>query len=155
LSPVGTAFAAPGEDTPPAVAVDGGGKSGQIPESATFSGLSDRWRTLMPEMGVPGMAVVVVENDRIIMQECLGIRDPQTKEPVTPNTLFFIAAGTKSLVAMTAAQLADQGKIDLDAPVKKYLPRFELANPDVASSHYNSRSLVSTLGHRELRDQLC
>ena len=60
-----------------------------------------------------------------ILQECLGIRDPRTQEPVTPDTLFFIAAGTKPFTAMAVEQLAEQGKMDLDAPVRKYLPRSE------------------------------
>ncbi len=118
-----------GSANPPAV------KQGSGPQtSSALQGLSEQWGKLMRELNVPGMAVAVVQGDQVTLLEGFGIRDPQTNAPVTPNTVFFLADSTKSIVAMAVAKLADDGRIDLDAPVQKYLPSFELANLDVSAT---------------------
>lgn len=93
-----------------------------------FEGLSKRWGQAMRDLGVPGMAVVVVERDRIVHLETFGERDVERGLPVTPDTMFYIASATKPFVAMGLVALVDDGKVDLDEPVVRYLPRFRLAD---------------------------
>ena len=88
----------------------------------------DRLVEVMREMRVPGLAVAVVKDDEVVFVDTLGVRNPETKEPVTPDTIFYIASCTKTFIATAIVSLAEEGKIDLDAPVKRYLPRFELAD---------------------------
>ena len=99
-----------------------------------FGELSARWASAVEELRVPGMAVVVLEGDEILHLETFGLRDVVNGKPVTPDTIFYIASATKPFVAFAAKQLEEQGKLDLDAPVKRYLPRLELADAEVARS---------------------
>ncbi len=94
-----------------------------------FDGLHERWERAVRAMHIPGMAVAVVIDDKVALLDTFGIRNPETKEPVTPDTGFYIASCTKSFMAMGIATLVDEGKVDLDAPVKKYLPQFQIADP--------------------------
>lgn len=92
-----------------------------------FEGLPERWERAVTELSIPGMSVVAVMDDEIALLKCFGLRDVEKDLPVTPDTAFYIASATKPFVAMAVAALADEGRLDLDAPVKRYLPRFELA----------------------------
>lgn len=98
------------------------------PVPKEFEGLRERWESAMKDLDVPGMAVVVVKDGKIVFTETLGVRDPATNAPVTPDTMFYIASCTKAYMAFAIMTLVDQGKIALDAPVKKYLPKFEIAD---------------------------
>ncbi len=77
----------------------------------------------------PGLAVAIVRGDKIVFAEGFGYRDVKAKLPVTRNTRFYIASTTKSFTATAAKLLADEGKVDLDAPVKKYFPNLVLKSP--------------------------
>ncbi len=90
--------------------------------------LRERWTEAMRSLRIPGLAVVVVRGDEVILLETIGIRNLE-KQPVTADTIFYIASCTKPYVATRLAQLADAEKLDLDAPVKQYLPRLRLKDP--------------------------
>src|SRR5262249_58682967 len=62
--------------------------------------------------------------------------------PVTPETLFHMASVTKPFVATAVMQLVEQGKVELDAPVTKYLPHFHLKD-----SRYDSITVRQMLTH--------
>lgn len=107
-------------------------KTSAKPIPPALADLPDRWRGAMEHFLSPGFAVVAVEDDEVIYLDAFGERDPQRKLPVTPDTIFYIASATKPFNAMAILTLVDDGKIELDAPVKRYLPRFELAEPGSA-----------------------
>jgi CubicO group peptidase (beta-lactamase class C family) len=87
------------------------------------------------ELGVtPGMALAVVEGDKVIYAEGFGYADLETKRRVTAETMFYIASTTKSLTAFAAALLDHQGKLDLDQPINRYLPELRLQAPLSADS---------------------
>ncbi|MFQ5592133.1 MAG: serine hydrolase [Phycisphaerae bacterium] len=96
--------------------------------------LGSRWQGIMKELHVPGMAVAAVRGDKVVLLEGFGTRDPRTKAPVTPDTIFFLADSTRPFVAMEVLKLAEEGLVDLDTPVKSYLPRFMLAAPELAAA---------------------
>jgi len=100
------------------------------------------WERVMHKRGIPGMAITVVLGDDVIFSRTLGQRDPVKGLPVTDDTMFYIASCTKSYVAMAIMTLVDEGKVALDAPVKKYLPRFELADKE-ATKKITIRDLLS------------
>jgi len=77
-------------------------------------------------MDVPGLAVAVIRDQEIIMAEGFGYRDVEAGLEVTPETIFAIGSTTKAFTAMAAGILADEGKLDLDTPVKNYLPQFKM-----------------------------
>jgi CubicO group peptidase (beta-lactamase class C family) len=96
---------------------------------------------MMREAKMPGFAIAVVQDGDIIYAEGFGARDPAKGLPATPDTLFGIGSITKSFVAISILQLAEQGKLDLDDPVSKHIP-FELGLPGkpITIRHFLSHS---------------
>jgi len=80
---------------------------------------------------IPGAALVIVEGRRVVHQRGFGVRDP-SGAPVTAETPFYLGSTTKSFTALAVLQLEQQGKIELDAPVQRYLPWFTLADSAVS-----------------------
>jgi len=78
---------------------------------------------------VPGLAVVIVHNDRVVYLKGAGVRKIGTSDPVTPETIFALASVTKAFTATALGILVDEGKADWDDPVRKHLPWFRLADP--------------------------
>lgn len=73
---------------------------------------------------VPGLSVAVAADGKIIWSEGFGFADLEKKAPVTTSTRFRIGSVSKSVTAAGLALLVERGKLDLDAPVQKYLPDF-------------------------------
>ncbi|MFU8888854.1 MAG: serine hydrolase domain-containing protein [Trueperaceae bacterium] len=80
---------------------------------------------------VPGLALAIVHGDGIVHLRAFGVADPSGR-PVTPQTPFVIGSLSKSFTALAVMQLVEEGRVDLDAPVRVYLPWFRLA--DLAAS---------------------
>ena len=77
---------------------------------------------------LPGLALGVVKNGKLVYAKGFGVSKLGSNTPVTSRSLFHMASVTKTFVATAIMQLVEQGKIDLDAPVTKYLPYFKLAD---------------------------
>jgi len=109
--------------------------------------LRERWASQMDEFNVPGMAVAIVKDGRLLPIETLGVRGPagaHVSGAVTPDTMFYLASITKTYLATAVCALADDGKLSLDDPVRKYLPRFKLAiAPDESAAKIRVRDLLS------------
>ena len=78
-------------------------------------------RRELRERRIPGLQAAVVKNGRIVLLESLGIADLQTSTPVNDNTVFGIYSCTKAFTGVAIMQLVEDGKIDLSAPVSRYL----------------------------------
>ena len=85
------------------------------------------------EFGIPGAALVIVKDDKIIYLKGLGVKDFEQKVPVTPDTRFAIGSASKAFTAMLAVMSADEGKLSLDDSPKKFLPYFTLKDSDAAA----------------------
>ncbi|MGH2496501.1 MAG: serine hydrolase domain-containing protein [Ktedonobacteraceae bacterium] len=94
----------------------------------------------MHDLHLPGLSLAIVQNDQVIYQRGFGVADT-TGRPVTPQTPFVLGSLSKSFTALAIMQLVEAGKIDLDAPVQRYLPWFRVADPD-ASAHITIRHLL-------------
>ncbi len=110
--------------------------------AAKLQGLDGLADQAMKEWKVPGVAIAVVQDGKVIYAKGYGYRDVEKKLPVTTGTLFPIGSITKSFTALTFAILKDEGKADWDQPVRKYLPEFEM-NDVVASERATPRDLFS------------
>jgi CubicO group peptidase (beta-lactamase class C family) len=78
---------------------------------------------------IPGLAIAIVENNQVVYAKGFGRMSlGPAKGPVTPLTVFHMASIVKPFVATAILQLADERKVDLDAPVVRYLPYFRLAD---------------------------
>jgi CubicO group peptidase (beta-lactamase class C family) len=74
--------------------------------------------------GVPGLALAVAVDGKIVWSEAFGYADVEGKRQATPETQFRIGSVSKPLTADAVAQLYEAGKLDLDAPVQRYVPSF-------------------------------
>ena len=77
---------------------------------------------------VPGMSVGVIKDGKIIYSKGFGVRSLNSKLPMTPETLVGIASNSKGFTCTALAILADEGKLDWDDKVTKFLPDFKLAD---------------------------
>lgn len=91
---------------------------------------------------VPGLAVAVVMEDEVLLVKGYGWRDAARRLPVTPKTLFGIGSATKAFTTLVLATLADEGTLDWNAPVTRYIPGFRLKDP-FASERTNAVDLVT------------
>jgi len=74
--------------------------------------------------GIPGLAIAVAVDGRVVFAEGFGYADLEQRVPAWPATKFRIGSISKPLTAVALMQLVEQRKIDLDAPVQKYVPSF-------------------------------
>jgi len=106
---------------------------------------------------IPGVSLAIVEGDQIVHLRGFGKARPGGEAP-TPQTPFFIGSLTKSITALAVMQLVEAGKVDLDAPVQRYLPWFRVADSQ-ASAQMTVRHLLNqtsglpeSAGETELAD---
>ena len=85
----------------------------------------------MSATAMPGLALAVVKGDDVVYLKGYGRADPSGR-PVTPQTPFVIGSITKPFTALGIMQLVEAGKVDLDAPVQRYLPWFRVADPSAS-----------------------
>ncbi len=100
-----------------------------LPLSAS---VAEAARDAMAQLCVPGVAVGVLHGGRFYA-EGFGVTNVDHPLPVTPETLFQIGSTSKTFTATAAMQLVEEGRLDLAAPVRRYLPEFRLeSEPDAA-----------------------
>lgn len=105
--------------------------------------LDARLQQLMTKPGMVGMAVGVVENGRITFLKGFGETHAKSGDPVTEETVFRWASVSKGVASTLVAKLAEEGKIDLSAPVVNYAPGLKLP------AHYEYKATVGDLlSHR-------
>jgi CubicO group peptidase (beta-lactamase class C family) len=95
----------------------------------------------MGELHIPGLAYGIVHDDKIVHLESFGEADPSGRA-VTPQTPFILASVSKSFTALAIMQLSEAGKVDLDAPVQRYVPYFHVADK-TASNQITVRNLLN------------
>jgi CubicO group peptidase (beta-lactamase class C family) len=79
---------------------------------------------------VPGAAVAIVKDDKVVHLKGYGVKEHGKSDPVTPDTIFNIGSTGKAFTALAVAILADEGKLSWDDPVRKHLSYFRLADPE-------------------------
>jgi CubicO group peptidase (beta-lactamase class C family) len=111
------------------------------PDRPSFDAIDAYIEQQMQRLNIPGAAVAIVDGDKIAHLRGFGRARPDGEAP-SPQTPFFIGSTTKSFTALAVMQLVEAGKIDLDAPVQRYLPWFRVADPQ-ASVRMTVRHLLS------------
>jgi CubicO group peptidase (beta-lactamase class C family) len=109
---------------------------------SSLEGLDEFIVEQMKESNVPGLAIAIVRDGKVVHSKGYGFRDVEKRLPVTLKTLFAIGSITKSFAVVSLGALADEGKLDWDQPVREYVPNFGLYDP-VASERITMRDLVS------------
>src|ERR1043165_7618528 len=96
--------------------------SQQHPFAKKFTAV-DKWvDSLMKDWNIPGLALGIVYKDQLIYGKGYGYRDLEKKLPVQTTTIFPIASNTKLFTATAACEFAEEGKFNLDKPVRTYMP---------------------------------
>lgn len=109
-------------------------------------------RDALASWHVPGAALAIVHDDRVIYLKGFGVRELGKSEPVTADTIFPLASCTKPFTSLALAMLVDEGKLRWDDPVRKHVPFFRLADP-LADAQVTLRDLLchrTGLGSHEL-----
>ncbi len=78
---------------------------------------------LMEKASIPGLSIAVIRKGEIIWNKGFGIKSTKTGEPASEETIFEAASLTKPLFAYAVLRLVDEGVLDLDTPLIKYLPQ--------------------------------
>ena len=84
----------------------------------------------MARYGVPGVGIAVIEGGAVAWERGYGVRDVDTGAPVTPATLFQAASISKPVSVVGMLRLVEAGRLDLDAPVDRYLDSWTLPPHD-------------------------
>jgi CubicO group peptidase (beta-lactamase class C family) len=74
---------------------------------------------------IPGALALVAHQGRVVREKAFGLADVEEKRPFTPQTICWIASITKPVTVAAALKLVEQGKLQLDDPIEKYLPEFK------------------------------
>jgi len=115
----------------------------QGPAASTPSGQHDAIQSylqpLVDNHTIAGAVTLVSTKDRTIYLEAAGFRDLSATAPMPPDALFWIASTSKPMTVTALMMLVDEGKVNLDDPVEKYLPEFKGQMVDLShadSSHH-------------------
>ena len=95
----------------------------------------------MLDWGVPGAAVAIVRDDQVLLAQGYGVKELGKSEPITANTLFAMGSTTKAFTTAAMAMLVDEGKMNWDDPVHKYIEFFHLSDP-LADEMVTLRDLI-------------
>ena len=107
--------------------------------SAQIDTLAERARRAFD---VPGIAVAVIKDGKVIHSKGYGVRSLNTKEKVDENTLFGIASNSKAFTAAALGILIDEGKLKWDDKVRDHIPEFKLYSPYV-TEEFTIRDLLT------------
>lgn len=98
------------------------------PQLQDFSAYVDSVRK---QFDVPGIAVAIVKDGQVVLEQGYGVREQGKPQAVDAHTLFAIASNTKAFTAASLQMLAEQGKLKMDDRVIDHLPWFQMSDPYV------------------------
>ena len=124
-----------------------------LAQDAPFPGFDDYVNKAIRDWEVPGMAIAIVKDDRVVYAKGYGLRELGKTAPVDAHTIFAIGSSSKAFTAASIAMLVDEGKLKWDDPVTKYLPGFQLYDPYV-TREMTVRDLLTHRIGLERGDQL-
>jgi len=96
----------------------------------------------LKSFNVPGIAVAIVKDGKVVLSKGYGVKSILTKEKVDANTLFGIASNSKAFTTAALAMLVDEKKLNWDDKVTQYLPDFKMYN-EYVTKEFTIRDLVT------------
>lgn len=108
----------------------------------TEAKLDDLVQRTMKTFNVPGIAVAIVKDGKVVVSKGYGVTNIKTQQKVDGNTLFGIASNSKAFTAAALAMLVDEKKINWDDKVIQYLPEFKMYN-DYVTKEFTIRDLLT------------
>lgn len=110
-----------------------GGSAYAEQASVSIKAIEENVKQAMKTFDVPGVAVAIVKDDKVVMAKGFGVKRLGSKGEVNADTLFGIASNTKAFTAAAIAVLVDEGKLSWDDKVVDLLPGFKLYDPYVTA----------------------
>ena len=104
------------------------GKRAATLDAARLARLSAFTENAMKELKVPGVAVGIIQNGRVVFADGFGVRELGKPEKPDANTMFMIASNTKALTTLMLAKLVDAKRFGWETPVTSLLPTFKLGD---------------------------
>lgn len=98
---------------------------------------------LMKDGDVPGLSIALLRDGEVVWHRGFGVKNAKTNDPVTESTVFEAASLSKPVFAHAVLKLVDSGKIDLDAPLKNYLPGNYDVGEDARLGQITARRVLS------------
>ena len=108
--------------------------------AAAFRAIDAMVARYMREMNAPGLTLAIADRDAVLRVATYGLSDADRREPVRPEHLFHIGSISKSFAAIALLQLRDEGKLDLHAPVTRYLPWLRIEPREITTHHLLTHS---------------
>ena len=106
---------------------------GNIPARDDYAAVAAELEPLiqhqMEDHQLPAFSIALVDGDSIVWARGFGYEDPDKKIPATAHTIYRVGSVSKLFTDIAIMQMVESGKVDLDAPVKKYVPDFHPKNP--------------------------
>ncbi|MFZ5833749.1 MAG: serine hydrolase [Planctomycetota bacterium] len=103
--------------------------SEQSPAQEEAAKLSERMQQLVDGGRIAGGVTLLARHGKVLHLQSVGMADREAKHPMQPDSIFRIASMTKPVTSVAVMMLCEQGKLELDDPVSKYIPEF--AKPQV------------------------
>jgi CubicO group peptidase (beta-lactamase class C family) len=122
-----------------------------IASDSALLGLDSLVDETIGKWNMPGLAISIVQDGKVILSKGYGVRDPRTGAKVTKDTYFPIASLVKAFTSVGVGMLVDDGKLEFDGPVRRYLPGFEMHDP-VATHEVTIRDLLAHRSGMQRRD---
>ena len=91
----------------------------------TFEKLATSVRPFVDRQELAGAVMLVADKDQMLVAEAVGWADIAAQKPLGTDSMFWIASQSKSITAAALMMLMDEGKVNVDDPVEKYLPEFQ------------------------------
>lgn len=112
------------------------------PAEQALAGLDRQIADALAAWNVPGVAVSVVQDGRVVLSRGYGVRDPDRQAPMTDDTIFPIASMSKAFTSFGVGLLVDEGRVSFDAPVAQYIAGLSLEDP-AATQGLTLRDMLS------------
>lgn len=114
-----------------------------------FSKVDQYIQTQMARNGIPGVSIALTQGTEVVYLKSYGMAD--AGRTLRPDTPMYIGSTSKSFTALAIMQLVEQGKVELDAPVQRYIPWFTLADQAAARTITVRHLLSHTSGLSDLQ----
>ena len=127
--------------------------SNPAPHPSSYAAIDAYVEEQLRRLNIPGASLAIVEGEQIVHLRGFGRARPGGESP-SPQTPFFIGSLTKSITALAVMQLVECGKVELDAPVQRYLPWFRVADAQASACITVRHLLNQTSGLPALQGEL-
>jgi CubicO group peptidase (beta-lactamase class C family) len=94
---------------------------------------------------IPGAVMMIERDGKTVYFNSIGVRDPSTEQPMTEDTIFRIYSMSKPITTVAAMMLVEEGKLQLDDPLSKYIPAFANVKVSVEKKDEDGKTVLDTV----------